>query len=201
MILYNTDVIDSYFERNMVFRKYVMAITVLTPKLILLFDMIQLHYKEQDQKNLAEVAWRCRHKCTTYIHNCIANIADLNQSSLRLAANLYYLYDDVLVASSIQDKIKAWKTAYLIAERQVLKHAPVSISVSDIPFVPTDCCDLSTEDIERELQDYSDEIEAWLDIYYEYDDFNDNDEQHIYDEIISIITDLRFLAGILHSED
>lgn len=77
---------------------------------------------------------------------------------------------------------------------------PVSITVSDIPFVQTYCCDLSADAIERELYDYSDEIEAWLDLYYEYNDYNDNGEQHIYDEIISVITDLRFLAGTLQSE-
>lgn len=201
MILRNINVVNNHFEHNLMLRKCVMATTVMTPKLILLLDIIQLQYQEKNCK-IAEAALQYRRKYATYIHDCILNVTELNQTALRQAANLYYSYDDILVTSSIQDKVAVWKAIYLIAERQVLKQAPVKITVSDIPFAKTDYCDLSKDSIEKELYDYSDEIEAWIDIYMiGYEDYNDDDEQHIYDEIISIMTDLRFLAGILNSEE
>lgn len=198
MDLCNNDVVDYCFEHDIWLRKCAMATTVMTPKLVLLLDIVQLQYQNQNSKAV-EVARKYRRKCATYIHNCILNVADLNQTALRLAANLYYSYDDILIASSIEEKIAVWKTAYLIAEKQVLGSPIVKISVSDIPFTEADYCELAKDFIEKELYDYSDELEAWVDIYMkDYEEYNDDDEQQIYDDIISIITDLRFLAGILH---
>ena len=198
MILCNSDAVDKLFERDTRLRRCAMATTVITPKLILLLDIIQL--KHQDSR-IAEAALENRRKCANYVHNCM-NVPEQNPAVLRLAANLYYLYDDVLVTSSIEDKVVAWKTTYQIAARQLYGASPVKISVSDIPFLHTEYCDLATESIERELYDYSDEIEAWLDLYMtDYDDYDESehDGQDIYDEAVSIMTDLRFLAGILKS--
>lgn len=193
LILCNSDAVDQTFDCDAKLRQCVMATTVMTPKLILLLDMIQVQYKDS---KVAEVALQNRRKCINYIHNCMSN-TNQSPSILRLAANLYYLYDDVLVTSSIRDKIIAWKTAYQIAERQVSGTSPVKLTVSDIPFLYTEFF-LARESIEQELIDFSDEIEAWLDIYItEYDDFDESDGQNVYDEIVSIMTDLRFLAGIL----
>lgn len=196
MILCNSNTVDQYFERNTGLRQCAMATTVMTPKLILLFDMIQLQFQNS---KASEVALQNRQKCISYIHNCFKNVTDQNPAILRLAANLYYLYDDVLVTSSIKDKINVWKLAYQIADRQIHGISPLKVSVSDIPFLHTEFCVLTKDSIEKELYDYSDEIEAWLDIYIEYDDYDESDG-HTYDEIISIMTDLRFLAGILKSE-
>lgn len=194
MILCNSDAVDQIFNYDAKLRQCVMATTVMTPKLILLLDMVQAQYKDS---KVAEVALQNRRRCTNYIHNCISNVTSQNPTTLRLAANLYYLYDDVLVTSSIKDKIIAWKTAYQIAERQAYGIAPIKVTVSDIPFLCQEFS-LPKESIEQELNDYSDEIEAWIDIYItEYDDFDESDEQNVYNEIISIMTDLRFLAGIL----
>lgn len=194
MILCNSDSIDQTFNYDAGLRRCVMATTVMTPKLILLLDMVQTQYKDS---KAAEVAFLNRRKCINYIHNCISNVMNQSPTTLRLAANLYYLYDDVLVTSSIRDKIIAWKTAYQIAEKQVRGSAPVKVTVSDIPFLYTEFF-LPKESIEQELNDFSDEIESWLDIYItEYNDFDESDEQDIYNEIVSIMTDLRFLAGIL----
>lgn len=194
MILCNSNAVDQIFNYDARFRQCVMATTIMTPKLILLLDMVQAQYKDS---TVAEVALQNRRKCTNYIHNCMSNVTNQSPITLRLAANLYYLYDDVLVTSSIRDKITAWKTAYQIAEKQVHGIAPIKVTVSDIPFVHTDFF-LPKESIEQELNDFSDEIEAWLDIYItEYDDFDESDEQNIYDEVVSIMTDLRFLASIL----
>lgn len=196
MILCNSEAVDLSFEQDTRLRQCVMATTVMTPKLILLLDMIQLQYQNS---TVSEVAQQNRRKCANYIHSCMSNVTDQSPAILRLAANLYYLYDDVLVTSSIREKIIAWKTVYQIAERQIQEVAPVKISVSDIPFVHTELCNLTKDSIEKELYDFSDEIEAWLDLYMtEYDDFDESDEQNIYDEMISIMTDLRFLAGILN---
>lgn len=195
MILSNSDQVDACFEQDTRLRQYVMAATVITPKLILLLDIIQLKYPKS---KISEVILQNRRKCTNYIHKCITNVTQLNQTALRLATNLYYLYDDVIVLSSINEKIKIWKLIYQIAERQVLGHAPLKLTVSDIPFAENDYCDLSISSIEKELIDYSDEIEAWIDLYL--DDYDDSEEQEIYTEIISIMTDLRFLAHVLNAE-
>lgn len=197
MILCNSSKVDEYFEHDMELRQYVMATTVMTPKLTQLLDILQSQYQGRDCK-ISEIVTQYRHKCATYINDCILNVTNLNPTILRLAAKLYYTYDDVLVVSSIQDKIIAWKIAYQIAERQVLGHSSVKISVSDIQFVQANNIDLSKDSIAKELHDLSDEIWAWFELYF--DDYNDHDDskgQHDYDEILAIMTDLHFLADIL----
>lgn len=193
MLLYDTS-IDEVLETNEKLKLCVMTTTVMTPKLTLLLDIIQARYRDS---RLSEIAVKIRRESSKFIHKSIKNLAkEMDVGTLRMAAGLYHLYDDVICASSIQEKITAWKTAYTIAQRQTAHISPLQIHITQIPVSLHELCELSDDQICLELYDYADEIEAWLDCYMdEYDDFDDSDETSLYDDALSIMTGLRLISN------
>jgi len=199
MILQNEKDINSLFENDGAFRHCVMASIVMTPKLTMLLDIIQQQYKKG---RIAQYAEENRRTCKQYINNALARAADsasVDVSILRTTANLYAIYDDAIIAAKIQDKITAWKTAYVIALRQKDELCPFRLENSLIPMSKMDFCQLSNKDISNELLDYAEEIEAWIDVYFSEDFDNYSAEDDAFDGILGIMASLRILASELDS--
>jgi len=199
MVLMNTFTTDWHFNEKLAFQLCAMSATVFTPKFFALLDALQ---PPEFPKHLAECAAETKHRSRKYMHQvyskpCTEEPASGSQT-FRLAAKLYALYDDVLVSDGIQEKIQAWKAAYLAARQQFLQEAPYKVKVSDIPSVPFKHCEdvpLSEyyHGIAHELLDYSDELDSWLDLYFT-DEYDPDAQSSLFDEIVQIIADLRAMA-------
>ena len=77
---------------------------------------------------------------------------------MEITRPLFYLYDDITVADSIENKIQAWKISYLVALRQVKNEVPLKIVFQPQP--PADPSDLEPPDykeIKEELTEYYEE--------------------------------------------
>lgn len=199
MTLFN-DTICPAHEVELSLRKYMMATTVITPKLIDLLNMILYeNYPERTKEQIHKL----KKNCQTYISDCrqvVSASGEVSPDILRMTASLYALWDNILVAASIQEKIQSWEICYAIARQQKANMAPYDLIVSACAKSKAEYITLSMEEICSELIDYADEIEAWLDEYFleEYDDYSDNEE---FDRIIKIQTGLEFLAQILSNSE
>lgn len=199
MTLQDDPLLDNIFESNVNLRKHVMISTTMTTKLLMLLDMLQQEYQE---KRVTQLAAELRVRCKKCLHDSIcASVKEcmITPDILRLAANLYSLYDNVLITATIPEKISAWKIACSIARQQHLDLAPFSLSIPQLPESKIEYCKLTPIQISDELLDYADEIDAWLNGYFdEYDEYSEDKE---FDVFVCILTDLQFLANVIQKAE
>lgn len=173
---------------------YIMISTVLTPKLISLFDLIEHQYKDE---KIIHYTKKSREQCKKCIHKSILSASKstgIEPKVLRMSMHAYFIIDDAITTASIKEKIHYWNLCYAIACRQQQQVAPFQLKLPE--FVPLNCgfVELSRDEICMELEDYAEEIECWLDNYFEYDDFSTDSR---YDEIVEVMANLRLLASKL----
>lgn len=198
MVLTDTNIMDWQFDEMPAFRLCAMSSTVFTPKFFALLDRVR---QPDFPHHLAECAAETRRRCRRYVHQIFSSPAikePADPQTLRLAAKLYAIFDDILLAAPMEEKIGLWKASYLAAEQQLLQTASFKVDISDIPAIPPEsssgtsfrqlCCGMAGE-----LLDYSDELEAWLDLHF-VNEFDSYSEASPFDEVVQVISDLRSMA-------
>lgn len=198
MTLFN-DTICPAHEIEPTLRKYVMATTIITPKLI---DLLDLTFVQKHSDRVKELIRDITTLCQKSIYDSRKMVIikeDISPDILRATSSLYALWDHAAISASIKEKVHFWEICYSIAAQQESDTAPYELSLSPFAKSGVEYITLSTDEICRELLDYADEIEALLEEYFseEYDEFNVNDE---YDIFIRIQTGLEFLTQILSGE-
>lgn len=198
MVLTDTNIMDWQFDEMPAFRLCAMSSTVFTPKFFALMDQVR---QPDFSPHLTECAAETRRRCRKIVHQVFSSPAikePADPQTLRLAAKLYAIFDDILLAAPMEEKISLWKASYLAAEQQLLQTASFKLSISDIPTIPLKwgsdisfrqlCCGLTGE-----LLDYSDELQAWLDLHF-VNEFDPYSEASPFAEIVQVIADLQSIA-------
>lgn len=198
MVLTDTNIMDWQFDEMPAFRLCAMSSTVFTPKFFALLDQVR---QPGFPKHLAECSAETRRRCRKLVHQVFSSPEiqePADPKTLRLAAKLYAIFDDILLVAPMEEKISLWKASYLAAEQQLLQTASFKLDLSDIPAIPPEqnpdisfrqlCCGMSGE-----LLDYSDELEAWLDLHF-VNEFDAYSESAPFDEVVQVISDLRSMA-------
>ena len=192
------------------FRLYTMSATVFTPNLFSLLRNAELYTFLNRRLNYAikKTFQKCRF-CRNYYFSQIDK-SSAQYKPLKLATNIYYLLDSIILASSIENKIKLFKTLYLAAAEPPSFAFPFQITLrktTDSTLsndTTTSVKNMSFEEQKQnilelvdELFEYSTEIEAWLDIQFEdeYDDFDFN--QPIFNSALEAMASLSALAMVL----
>jgi len=181
---------------SIVIRKNMMAVTILTPKMLSLLDFLQKSCNLDDRTLLRvnELIQSCK--------DCLSkSIAESSRKSklpsriFRRTAQFYSLKDEVILSASIQEKILLWRLSLAESYQEYLYCTSQKfLSITTIREIPkTNILDLSLEQIILELIDYADEIDAWFDIEFadEYDDYH---EQSEFDDLVKISASLRILS-------
>lgn len=192
------------------FRLYTMSATVFTPNLFSLLRNAELYTFLNRRLNYAikKTFQKCRF-CRNYYFSQIDK-SSAQYKPLKLATNIYYLLDSIILASSIENKIKLFKTLYLAAAEPPSFAFPFQITLrktTDSTLsndTTTSVKNMSFEEQKQnmlelvdELFEYSTEIESWLDIQFEdeYDDFDFN--QPIFNSALEAMASLSALAMVL----
>lgn len=177
-------------------RKNMMTATILTPKMFSLFDSLS-----QSDAIDAHILLRLRdlrkdcEECFSQSMTEAGRESPIPSLVFRRAAQFYALKDEAILSASIQEKILLWKLSLAESYQEYLycpSRKPFSIS-NIRKFSDMDTPDLSAVQIQQELTDYADEMEAWLEIEFaeEYDDYC---EQMEFDMFVKIIAALRMLS-------
>lgn len=159
-------------------KKHIFCTTVFTHKFLLLIMTTKLAYEGEGR--FGELCDTIMNRSTQLL---IKSAKDASHSTTIPLERLYravYLYnkiDEDLVAASIRHKIELYfdcldKVLSEPPSPHLLFYPPGLNNMNlDIP------CHLADEDICLELDDYADEINAWLDIEFaeEYDDYCEED--------------------------
>ena len=136
MVLTDTNIMDWQFDEMPAFRLCAMSSTVFTPKFFALLNQVR---QPDFSPHLTECAAETRRLCRKIVHQVFSSPAikePADPQTLRLAAKLYAIFDDILLAAPMEEKISLWKASYLAAEQQLLQTASFKLSISDIPAVP-----------------------------------------------------------------
>lgn len=166
MTSYKTSYLDALWDDPKL-RSHVMAVTTIAPKFLGLLDYIS---NVQTQDEIITLVSTLKCDCLTllsYYNNYLTGNLHIPNEALEITRNLFYLYDDITVSDSIENKIKAWKISYLMALRQVQNEVPLKIVFQPQPAVnPSELEPPDYPEIKEELTEYYDEFCAWSDIHY-----------------------------------
>lgn len=166
MTSYKTSYLDALWDDPKL-RSHVMAVTTIAPKFLGLLDYIS---NVQTQDEIITLVSTLKCDCLTllsYYNNYLTGNLHIPNEALEITRNLFYLYDDITVSDSIENKIQAWKISYLVALRQVQNEVPLKIVFQPQPAVnPSELEPPDYPEIKEELTEYYDEFCAWSDIHY-----------------------------------
>ena len=180
-------ILDNYlpehFRDNIPLMRHILAATFVTPSLLSTFDLIMAHYTN---KKILRLTRDTRIACKGFLVHSYAKVP-MDKSVLKLTSDLYALYNDAIMISCLDDKMKFWKISNAISCRQIHNAAPYKIQVLDT-IVPNYKRTPSVDCIVSRLIAYADECQAWLN-----EQFIDNDD----DEVTEIIIKLRLLARMI----
>lgn len=167
------------YLKNCELRKHILCTTVFTRKFLLLIMIAKLAYDGEGR--FGEL---CDKILALANHLLITSAKDASHSTtisleqLYRTIQFYNEIDEKLVAASIRHKIDL----YFECLDKVLSEPPTTLLL----FYPTGLCKinpellctLTDEQICLELDDFADEIDAWLDIEFEdeYDDYCEQDQ-------------------------
>ena len=175
-----------------------MSTTVITPQLmIILQDIIDAASWDSDLHRCAsQTLQHCQDCSRHYLFNASRQLG-INTETLLLAQNLYGILDSSILAASIEDKISLYQTVYLTALKQTENDLPYNISLQACSFYqPSITAICNRQNLAETINEYSEEIEAWLDIQFadEYDDFT---SQPDFDPITELMVTLEMLTALL----
>ena len=169
---------NCYLE-NCELRKHILCTTVFTRKFLLLIMIAKFTYENEGR--FGEL---CDKILDLSERLLMQSAKDTSRSSRISMERLYwvvYLYNEIdekLVAASIRRKIDL----YFECLDKVLSEPPTTLLLFRptglYKINPDSLCYLTDEDICLELDDYADEINAWLDVEFEdeYDDYCEEDQ-------------------------
>lgn len=160
-------------------RKHILCTTVFTHKFLLLIMIAKLAYEGEGR--LGELCDKICNQTKLLLMESAKEASRSTGITLEQFYRVVYLYnkiDENLIAASIRHKIEL----YFDCLDKVLSEPP-SLHLLFYPLglnsiVPDFSCHLADEEICLELDDYADEITAWLDIEFadEYDDYCEADQ-------------------------
>lgn len=162
-------------SQNLPFRLITMSTTVITPQLMtILQDVIDATSWDSDLHRCAsQTLQHCQNCSRHYLSNASRQLG-IHTETLLLAQNLYGILDSSILAASIEDKISLYQTVYLTALKQAENDLPYNISLQACSFYqPSITAICNRQNLAETINEYSEELEAWLDIQFadEYDDF------------------------------
>lgn len=180
-------------------RKNMMAVTTLTPKMFSLLDSLFQYgmLSERILLRLSDLQTDCKKCLSTSIMEA-SKQSHLPSKVFRRTAQFYALKDEAVLMASIQEKILLWQLSLAEAYQEYLycssnKFLPIAnirtILKADVP-------DLSFQQIQQELIDYADELDAWLEIEFS-DEYDDYVEQPEFDMFVKIAATIRVLSDQL----
>lgn len=178
--------LPKHYSNNIPLMRHILAATFVTPSLLSLFDVIIVHYSN---KKILRLTADTRNACKDFRNHSYAKVP-MDKSVLKLAGDLYALYDDVVTISCLDDKIKVWKMANAIACRQFHNAPPYKIQILDT-IVPVKHKNTpSVDTVADKLIEYAADCQIWLNGQY-----IDNDDN----EVTEIIIKLHLLAKMLRN--
>ncbi len=184
---------------SIVIRKNMMAATTLTPKMFSLLD--SLFQSDILNRHIIRRLDELKTDCKTSLLRSMIEAGKQSRLPSRVfhrAAQFYALKDEVILMASIQEKILLWQLSLAEAYQEYLycssnKFLPIT-NIRKIP--KTDIPDLSFQQIQEELIDYADELDAWLEIEFS-DEYDDYIEQPEFDIFVKIAATIRVLSDQL----
>ena len=164
---------NCYLE-NCELRKHILCTTVFTRKFLLLIMIAKLTYENEGRfGELCDKILALANQLLVTSAKDASHSTTISLEQLYRTIQFYNEIDEKLVAASIRRKIDL----YFECLDKVLSEPPTTLLL----FRPTGLykinlgllCKLTDEQICQELDDYADEINAWLDIEFvdEYDDY------------------------------
>lgn len=153
--------------------EYICAVTVLTPKMQELFHIANEQScgktEHPNLRHLLRLISETEADCKTLIEKCRKNLSETEGFSEELLKNtetIYWYHDYVILAGSIQEKIKQWIFAFALAasERDLTGGNEILKAYKEADKKLIARSELSSSDLADELTSYADEMEAWLDI-------------------------------------
>lgn len=192
---------NCYLE-NCELRKHILCTTVFTRKFLLLIMIAKFTYENEGR--FGEL---CDTICNRANRLLIKSAKDASRSTGISAERLYrvvYLYNEIdekLVAASIRKKIDLY---FECLDKTLSLSAPVPFPLWPTGLYkinPASLCYLTDEDICLELDDYVDEINAWLDVEFEdeYDDYCEEDQG--FDCYVELSAKLWILAKLIRERN
>lgn len=168
---------ENQLIENCEFRKHMLCVTVLTRKFILLFMIVKYAYENEGRfDELCDAI--CRQAKLLLMESAkeASRSTGITLEQLYRVVYLYNKIDENLIAASIRHKIELYfdcldKVLSELPSPHLLFY-PLGLNNMELP------CYLTDEEICLELDDYVDEIAAWLDIEFEdeYDDYCEEDQ-------------------------
>lgn len=192
---------NCYLE-NCELRKHILCTTVFTRKFLLLIMIAKLTY--ENEVHFGEL---CDTICNRANRLLMKSAKDASRSTGISVERLYrvvYLYNEIdekLVAASIKRKIELY---FECLDKVFSKPASTLLPFHRSGLYkinPEFLCKLTDEQICLELDDYADEINAWLDIEFEdeYDDYCEQDQG--FDCYVELSAKLWILAKLIRERN
>lgn len=186
---------------NDVVMEHVCAVTTLSPKLMGLLQIIATYCDEKiENHRLAAYARNAITDCAICIAKTkqIAEHTGIPVELLDRAESIYSVHNAIILAASIQEKIKQWKFAFTLAAYEN-SHTDNYILADAYHSLCDKLCDwpkMTVKDMSEELINVATELEAWIEIelpdaFEAWENENGHDELN---DLFNISSQLRLIS-------